>query len=172
MFKYFLSLLLALPLLAEMANIETISSEFTQTIIEVGGKKIEYRGTLTAKAPYYGIWEYSKPIVKKVYVIEDRVIMIEPELEQVVFAGLKSSIDFMSLLKSAKKVAKNEYLAKYDDIEYKIYTKDDGVPHKLTFVDKLENNTEVLFKDTKINTPLEKELFLYSIPEGYDVIRE
>lgn len=170
--KFILVLLFCIPIFADLKMIDSIKAEFVQTITENNKKIIKYEGIMLAKAPYYALWEYIKPVLKKVYVIEDSVIVIEPDLEQVIFTKIEGNIDFIALLKSAKKDSNGKYKAKVLEQEYYITTNKDGIPTKIEFTDKLENKIEIILSNQQIDTIPDKSPFLYEIPPNYDVIRE
>lgn len=170
--KLILMLLFYMPIFADLKMIDSIKADFIQIITENNKKTITYEGVMLAKAPYYALWEYVKPVLKKVYVIEDSVVVIEPDLEQAIFTKIEGNIDFIALLKSAKKEPNGKYKAKVLDQEYLISTNKDGIPVKIEFTDKLENKIEITLSNQQIDTIPDKSPFLYEIPQGYDIIRE
>lgn len=173
---YRLLLLLALLISFASANIdfekmETFKANFTQTVTNESGKKITYDGEIFVKKSGKVLWKYQEPIKKDVYIIDQRVIIDEPELEQVVLTTLEKNIDIVTLLKNAKELKKNLYSTKLYDTEYFIIVKDDKI-EKIYFKDELSNNIDIDFSNIKINAQIDDSLFMFIIPENYDVIEK
>ncbi|PID47369.1 MAG: outer membrane lipoprotein chaperone LolA [Proteobacteria bacterium] len=156
---------------AKNLDFDSISSDFTQTITSPEGSKIKYEGTFYAKKPYLALWHYTKPIEKSIYISNKDVLVVEPELDQVIVSKMENMPNISSILKNAKKISKNLYQTSFEDVVYNILVKNDK-PESISYMDKLENKVSIDFSKTKINIKLKDNLFLYQIPKGYDIIRQ
>ena len=154
-----------------LKNIKTFDADFEQKIINPSQKKILYKGHLFIKEPYYILWHYKEPVLKSVYVINNFATIDEPELEQAIFSKLQNEIDIIELLKTAKKVDENRYLAKIYDVEYTLITKDNKIS-KIEYKDALENSVTITFSNIIQNREIDEEIFKFLPPEHYDIIRK
>lgn len=156
---------------ALLEGVESVEARFKQRVHSSEGGAILYTGELYAKAPYYGLWKYQKPLHKEVYIHDKQVIIYEPELEQATFSTLQGSLDFLALLHGAKRDEKGVYRARIGEMEYQIFVDEAGNPEQIRFIDSLQNEVEILFESLRLNPPLERELFLFTPPAGTDIIR-
>jgi outer membrane lipoprotein carrier protein len=159
------NLLLAFPV-----ELDTIESDFTQTIVDDHNKSIIYEGKVWAKKPSNIHWRYLKPIEKDIYVKYTRVTMIEPDLEQVIMKSIGDDIDLIRIISHSKKVSDNHYIAKYNDRDYHIYL-DKDVLKSLEYIDNFGNATVIEFKDMRQNEKFDDSNLEAVIPEDYDVIK-
>lgn len=166
-----LLLLLSSATFAEITDLSSFQANFEQSITDEKNKKIVYQGTIQASQPRYALWKYSQPIEKTVYVLKNKVIMIEPDLEQAIIKTINSNFDFFSLLKSAKEIKKDVYAATFNNTNYTIYTKGMTI-ESISYIDEFENKVQIVFKDQKVNEKIELNIFNPYIPMGYDVIRD
>ena len=165
----FLSLFF-LNLSANIFNFKTLSSDFTQTITNEENSTITYKGSFYATSKQMALWIYKTPISKKVYFIKNRVVIIEPELEQAIITTLKQSPNFATIIKRAKKISKNRYLTKYENTNYYIYIKN-GEISSIKYRDKLENRVVIKLNNLEKNIILDNALFKVNIPKDYDIIQ-
>ena len=169
LFIYFFTPLLAFA--NPFTNLETFQANFTQSIINNSGKEIRYSGMMYAKKPYHIYWKYSEPIEKNVYLNKKEVVIIEPELEQVIVSELDSEINILELLKDAKKLAHNQYISKLGNTEYSILLRNDKLS-RITYVDEIDNKVIIYFENSLQNKVLNKDIFKYTIPEEFDIIQK
>ena len=154
-----------------LENIKSFDANFEQKIINPSQKEILYKGHLVLKEPYYILWQYKEPILKNVYIINDFAIIDEPELEQAILTKLQNEIDIISLIKNAKEISKNKYLANIYDVKYNLFTKD-GKIERIEYKDALENSVTITFFSVKQNIEVDDEIFKFLPPENYDIIRK
>ena len=154
-------------------KITSFAANFKQIITSKNNKNIKYSGRiyLKLKKETKILWIYEKPILKKVYIINKKVTIIEPELEQVIITKLDSNYNLAKILNNAKKIANNLYEAKIQNLIYKIKIKDKKIK-KISFKDKLDNKNEITFYNIKQNLNLDDKLFSFNIPYDYDVINK
>ena len=164
--------LLSLSLSANsLKDIKTFDADFEQKIVNPSKKEILYKGHLLIKEPYFILWQYKEPILKNVYIINNFAIIDEPELEQAIFSKLQNEIDIIELIKTAKKIDTNKYLAKIYDVNYELITENDKIS-KILYKDNLENNVTITFSNSLQNKEIDDEMFKFLPPEHYDIIRK
>lgn len=164
-------LFLTTLLFAKIEHFKTIQSDFTQKVTNDQNKTIVYEGTFYATNDKKALWIYEKPVSKKIYFNNTRVLIIEPELEQVIITTLENTPNIAQLLQEAKEVSPNKYITYYQETTYTIYTQKEQI-EKVSYRDKLDNAVEILFSNQSTNLFLDEELFRAEIPRGYDIVRE
>ena len=155
----------------DIEEIKTFEAKFTQIIVNVTNKKIEYKGKIYIKEPSKILWKYESPIIKNVYIIKDFAIIDEPELEQAIFTSLKKEINIVKLLENAKKIKENTYLTSMYDVDYKIVIENSRIK-SIQYKDEIENSITILFSDIIQNHDLDETIFKFKAPKGYDIIRK
>ena len=65
-------------LFAKIEHFKTIQSDFTQKVTNDQNKTIIYQGTFFATNDKKALWIYEKPVAKKIYFNNTRVLIIEP----------------------------------------------------------------------------------------------
>ncbi len=163
------SLLTCKLLFAFPVQLESIKSNFTQTIVDDHNKSIIYIGKLWAKKPSIAHWSYKKPIEKEIYMIYSRLTIIEPDLEQVIRKDIGDSIDLIKIISNSKKLSSNHYIAKYNDKDYHIYLEKETLK-SLHYTDDFGNKTVIDFNNTVQNEDINDSNFKVVIPEDYDLI--
>jgi len=169
--RIILAALLVTSAYATLNNINSFEADFSQNIVDDKGVKITYTGHITASKPRYALWQYFKPIKKSVYILPNKIIVIEPELEQVIIKHLNENFDLFKVIKNAKKIDKNKYLAKFKNKEY-IITTDKATIKSISYNDELENAIKIVFDDQKINKKISQEKYIPNIPDEYDIVSE
>lgn len=153
-------------------NVSSFTSNFVQSVVNESNKKIVYNGVVYVKRnPNLALWEYKEPVLKSVYLIDKKVFIIESELEQVIMTNLSDSIDFFSIINSAKKVSDNRYETTIEGQKYSVITDNLSVK-KIEFLDKLGNRVDIEFSNQNINNDIPNSIFQFKIPQGYDVIKD
>jgi len=168
----FSSLFLSSTILANNLNIQTLESNFKQSITNDQNAKIVYTGKMYAtQAKNQALWEYSTPIVKKIYYKGGKLLIVEPELEQVIYAKLDKIPNILKLLKSAKKISKNSFQTKFNAITYTITT-DGNTIENIRYIDEMQNSVVISFTQERVNRPIDSSRFSYTIPEDYDILEQ
>ena len=152
-------------------NIKTFRANFSQTVTNESGKSIEYQGEVYIKNNGKILWKYVKPILKNVYLIDDILIVDEPELEQAIYSRLEKSIDVLKLIKDAKEIEENLYESTLYNRKYTIKTKN-GKISLLSYKDELENKVSISFDDIEQNIELDDRFFQFIAPIDYDIIEK
>jgi len=160
-----------LSLLAFSENINSFSADFEQKITDEKKSVLSYQGHVWANRKNQALWEYITPITKKVYIQEGRVQIVEDDLEQVIIKKFNQDIDFFELMHHAKKVSKDTYSAHYLDSVYTIKLQNSMIK-SISYEDSFANQVTIVFTKQKQNEGLKEEIFNYTIPDYYDVLRE
>lgn len=158
-------------LFAGIFDFNTISSDFKQTITNEENSKIVYEGSLYATTDKKALWIYKTPVEKKIYFNQNRVVILEPELEQVIITNLDNVPNITELLKQSIKKEDGTYETSYDSTTYVIHTKNDEIT-KITYSDKLGNSVQIELLNQTKNTVLDDSLFETTIPLDFDVITQ
>lgn len=153
-----------------MVNINSFEANFTQTIVNDKNSTLTYKGHVLATKPQLALWQYSTPVEKSIYITHTQAVIIEPEIEQVYIQNIKSSFDFFNVIKHAKKVSNNTYIAKFQETEYTIIIKNNKL-FSISYLDELENKVHILFTKQIQNKYIDKKIFTPDIPLDYDIIR-
>lgn len=156
---------------ADFTTMLNFQADFTQIIQDDHNKTITYKGDVIATQPAYALWKYKSPVTKSVYVLRNKVVMVEPELEQAIIKTMQSSFDFFTLLKSAKKVSKNHYEAIFENVKYTILTKG-NIVKTIQYEDEFENKITIEFTHQQVNQRIDLNVFNPYIPQGFDIIRD
>jgi len=164
-FSLFISKLFALP------NIKTYEASFTQSIINNSGKEVLYNGQIHIKQPALVLWKYNDPIDKFVYIKNDKVTIIEPELEQAIITKLDKEINLLNLLKNAKEISKDKYESTLYNTQYILTISNDQLT-QINYTDEIDNKVKISFENIQQNHKLSKNKFEFMIPFEYDIIRK
>ncbi|MBL0686651.1 MAG: outer membrane lipoprotein chaperone LolA [Sulfurospirillum sp.] len=158
-------------LIAQVFDFDTISSDFKQTITNEENSKIVYTGSFYASSKAKALWIYTTPIKKKIYFSQDKVTIIEPELEQAIITNLKNIPNLTEIFKNAKNIDDNIYETTYGDITYTMHEKN-GTIDMIAYSDQLENRVLIEFFNQSINTFLNDSIFKAIVPHEFDIIMQ
>ncbi|OQX74229.1 MAG: hypothetical protein B6D59_03150 [Campylobacteraceae bacterium 4484_4] len=172
--KFFLSLILSTgALFASIDNLSTFSADFRQTITNEQNQTITYEGKVyAAKKESSALWEYHKPVVKKIYYRSGEIIIVEPELEQAIFAKLNKIPNLLKLLKEAKEIGPGLFETEFNHIRYRIRLDKEGNIDRINYTDELSNRVVISFSNQKQNRYIDQKLFICKIPTGYDILQQ
>ncbi|GAX88275.1 outer membrane lipoprotein carrier protein [Lebetimonas natsushimae] len=124
---------------------KNFTAEFTQYIYQ-SSKKLTYRGIVIINNNQV-YWKYTYPNIKEIW-IKDKVYVYEPDLMQVTISK-KPKLNLFKILKNAKKLNNNLYVATADNKEiYFIY---DKTLKKAYYTDDIGNRVEIYFKKLNKN---------------------
>ncbi|MEN4045187.1 LolA-like outer membrane lipoprotein chaperone [Sulfurimonas sp. NWX367] len=156
---------------ASIKNINSFEADFLQRIVDDKGVKITYTGHVTASKPRYALWQYTKPVQKSVYILQNKIVVIEPELEQVIIKHLNGDFDLFKIIHNAKEIAKGSYLANFQNKEYIIKT-ENSIIKSISYKDELENDIKIVFKNQEVNKKISQDKYVPDIPDEYDIVSE
>lgn len=169
--KFILLLQLMLSFsVADIIDISFFEADFTQEIIDDKGKALRYDGHVKAAKPQSSLWQYIHPVEKNIYINKSEVVIVEPELEQVILKKISNDFDILSLIKNAKKINNHTYIANFNGAEFQIIITD-SVIGSLTYKDEFENSVKIIFTNQKQNITIPASEFTPRIPTQYDIIR-
>ena len=169
--KSVLALLLATSLFGLGESTQTLEADFVQTIVDDKNTTITYEGIMLAKRPNMALWHYSKPVEKSVYIRNNTITIVEPELEQAIVKKLDNTVDILSIITSARKESKGHYTAFYHEKEYHIIM-DDKRLKSIHYNDAFDNRVTITFNKQSINHKIANVRFDANIPEDFDVIKD
>ncbi len=154
-----------------LLNLTSFKADFTQQINDKENKIVTYEGKIYAKKTFLAFWHYTKPVQKDIYIDKISVVVVEPELEQVIIRKIHEDFDIFALLKSAKEIGKNKYEAPYKDVVFTLYYDGKDI-QKLQYNDNFDNLVTITFTNQKYDITLEDTLFKPDVPNEYDMIIE
>jgi outer membrane lipoprotein carrier protein len=154
-----------------LKNIHSFEATFKQSIINNSNKEIIYTGTIHIKKPSRIVWRYNEPIEKLVYIVNNNVTIIEPELEQAIFSKLDKDLNILELLDNAKKLSPSEYISTFNNTQYKLIIIDDTL-QSISYKDTIDNNVLISFSKITQNQSISDEIFKFTIPNDYDIIKK
>jgi len=169
--KTILLSLLCANLFGFAENLNTFSAHFVQTVIDDKNTVIKYSGDIKAKRPDMAMWNYTAPVKKAIYIRNEDLVIIEPEIEQVILKKVGNTIAFFEMLKNAKKVNDTLYKATYEKLKISIHVKANKID-SITYLDELENKVSIQFSNQTENANIDDKLFKAKIPVDYDVITQ
>lgn len=165
------SLFLYTSLFAYFENIDSFEADFNQTVSDDNNKVLSYKGSVVASKPQNVLWTYVSPVKKNVYINSNSITIIEPELEQVIIKRIESNFNFFNMIKNAKKIEENVFVAHYKESKFTITTEKNLIK-SISYLDEFENNVKIVFQNQKQNEQVNSELFIPVIPEEFDVIED
>lgn len=163
--------LLSTLLLASPKEMSSFNSSFEQRIVDEHGKTILYKGELWATKPQNALWLYQSPIQKSVYINGKELTIVEPTIEQVTIKTLSGEIDFLEILKKAKKVDNDHYATTLNGVTYTITFKNDNLS-TISYGDNYDNRVTIKFINPSTNQPIESKRFKPTFPSDFDVLRD
>ncbi|EPS9902024.1 LolA-like outer membrane lipoprotein chaperone [Campylobacter coli] len=163
LFFFFLSHILAINL-----NFNTYSSNFTQSV-KSKDSTLSYSGhfILSQDQAY---WNYDTPSKKEIYINKNQIILVEHDLEQVVFSRLDNIPNLNEIFKKAKHLNDNQLITKYENINYTITLKDNKI-QSIAYKDEFENNILITLNHQIKNPTINPEVFKPKFPNYYDMVR-
>ncbi len=162
-------LLLSSLSFASFDTLRSFEANFTQSVTDDKNKALVYKGHVWASKPQSALWSYTKPIKKDVYLNRYKVTIVEPEIEQVIIRRIESNFDFFSMIKHAKQIKEDTYIAKHRDTEFTIIMKNKLIK-SISYFDQFENSVKIIFEDQKQNTEIDSEIFIPEYPLSFDII--
>lgn len=177
-------------------NISSMSSEFSQVVLDKKGLKLQdVEGVMLFKRPNKFRWDYLKPYQNQIISDGDRLYMYDQDLRQVSINPIAKVAGSTPLLIIAgKNIEKYFTLKNIDDqvnnegnqnIKWvEAVPKEEGAgfskvilgltENKLSVMkifDAFEHTTTISFKNAKYNVSLVDNDFLFKLPTGVDVVQ-
>ncbi len=149
-------------------SLESMQAHFTQKLMSEGSI-ITYKGEFFALAPHFVLWKYQTPISKEVYINKDSMVVYEPMLEQAIFSTLRENIDVLNLIKQAKFVGENHYIAEILGQKYDLFF-EKGILKQIAFADLVGNHIEIFFDGIQINHKIDPKIFEFKPTSNLDIL--
>ena len=153
------------------AFFETVNSfeaNFVQRV-DSDGTEIIYKGRLIVEKPSKALWQYREPVKKDIFINDQQVLVIEPELQQVTIRKNQRGLQITDLLSKSKKVEENRYVADIEGKKYLLLLKD-GKLNRIIYEDEMENGVEITLSNVIENSKIDKNIFIPQIPASFDKI--
>ncbi len=197
--KLFLVLLFCAPLSAfadaaqdlksRLDTIQSLRGRFTQALTDKTGANLQSSaGEFALQRPGYFLWQSEEPYEQTVIGTPEKVWIYDPDLEQVTVRGSEQQSDNsparllsgdLSELRSSYEVS-----AKSNDKQaFHLVPRTSDSPYRyieftfsgdklatLHFQDKLDQKTEIHFEQLQTNISIPADTFVFTAPEGTDVI--
>ena len=171
-------------------SIDSIRASFTQRVVDDLGRTVEESdGTLAVCKPHFFRWHYAEPYEQLIVADGQRVWMHDVDLEQVTVkdqprdAGesplyllidperLRSNYALtLSTDDAGAEIFRMQPESIDADFEWAEMTFSDGVLAHLVFQDAFGQQTRIRFDDVRYNEPLADDLFVFTPPQGIDVL--
>ena len=177
-------------------NISSMSSEFSQVVLDKKGLKLQdVEGVMLFKRPNKFRWDYLKPYQNQIISDGDRLYMYDQDLRQVSINSIAKVAGSTPLLIIAGKNIEKYFTLKNIDDQVnnegnqnfkwvEAVPKEEGAgfskvilgltENKLSvmkIVDAFEHTTTISFKNAKYNVTLVDNDFLFKLPIGVDVVQ-
>ncbi len=166
------ALLMAISLKANIYNLSSLESNFRQSITNDQNAKIVYYGKMYAKRENnQALWKYTSPINKNIYYKSGQLIIIEPELEQVIYAKMDKVPNILTILDNAIQIGENRLQTSFNNIKYNI-TMNGNKIEKIEYKDEMENRVRIVFTNENVNHEIDNSTFNFTIPEDYDILEQ
>ena len=149
-------------------DLYTFKADFVQKIFK-DDKEITYKGKLLAKKPSFLLWSYTYPVSKKIYIVQNEVIIDEPELEQAIVTKTESQMDFFAILEKAIKIDNNTYQTTIEHVDYTLKF-DKNHLSSIIYEDAFANLVEITFSHQQSDIKIPSEKFIFVSPDDYDMI--
>ena len=164
---YFITILFA----NNLKDINSFEATFKQSIINSANKEIIYTGKIYIKKPLQILWQYNEPIEKFVFIKDEYVTIIEPELEQAIISKLDKEFNILELLSNATKISDSQYLTTFNNIQYNLTIIDNKL-QQISYKDTIDNDIFISFSNVHQNQSIPNKTFEFQIPKEYDIIRK
>ncbi len=180
------------PLKAFLEELDTLESNFTQTLLDEDGSELEKTtGTLYLKQPGQFHWAYQTPYMQKIISDGEVLWIFDQDLEQITIRAMGDSLEKTpaAIILGDSKLEKHfvqvdlgkiegfdwieltprDLEAQYESIRIGFNKNSLGM---MIIADNLGQTTRIDFSDVSKNSKLDAELFTLSIPDDVDVIDE
>jgi len=173
-------------------NTTTMRAQFSQVVNDKQGRKIqEVDGIMQLQRPNKFRWDYKKPYEQQIVSDGKQVFLFDTELQQVTIRELSKTLGSSpaALLAGGDAVEKSFTLknaTRKDGLTWVLALpkdKESGFEHvllgfkadklrKMELYDSFNHITHITFNDVERNLTLQDATFLFTPPEGVDVVGE
>ncbi|MDR1911201.1 MAG: LolA-like outer membrane lipoprotein chaperone [Helicobacteraceae bacterium] len=152
-------------------DFKTLKQDFVQRVTNELNQTLTFAGVVRLKQPNLARYDYEKPLQKTITISGDRVLMLEPELEQATKFTSEIALNIIDLWKQSRAVGegKREAVVK----NQKISLEHEGANiTRVYYTDDLDNFVEIILSAPKRNEPIDDSFFAPAIPKGWDIISQ
>ena len=173
-------------------NTTTMRAQFSQVVNDKQGRKIqEVEGAMQLQRPNKFRWDYKKPYEQQIVSDGKQVFLYDTELQQVTIRELSKTLGSSpaALLAGGEAVEKSFILKnaiRKDDLTWVLALpkdKESGFDRvllgfkadklrKMELYDSFNHTTHITFNEVERNPILQDVTFLFTPPEGVDVVGE
>ena len=189
---FFISVSLASDATQELSkllmNMQTLSSDFTQTVTTKKGRRLQTtRGRLQLKRPDKLRWETTEPDPQLIVIHGQSVWIYDIDLQQATHKNLtvtEQQLPLLLLSQSVKKILQDFKVTQLSTTVFELLPIDPDLPFskiRLSFsgehlaamhlVDKLQQVIKIHFFQPQMNQRIDDSVFEFQPPSGIDVIR-
>lgn len=174
------------------ANTNAMRAQFKQEVLDKKGQKIQQvEGSMQLQRPNKFRWDYKKPYEQQIVSDGKQVFLFDIDLQQVTVSGLSKALGSspaamlaggdaveknFTLKNAVRKDGLNWVLAlpknKDSGFERVILGFKDGQLKKMELYDSFSHVTHIAFSQVERNPSLPLETFLFTPPQGVDVVGE
>ena len=175
-----------------LTQAQTITGSFSQLSLDGSGVNLqETTGKMALKRPGLMRWHTNPPLEQLLVSNGQKVRLYDPDLEQVTIQNLDqrlSQTPALLLSGDISKISESFSITHKEggnivDFFLKPKAKDslfdtlrlsfrDGVINDMQLLDTIGQRTNILFREVKMNEPLDAAQFNFDVPPGADVIEE
>ncbi|XKH61004.1 outer membrane lipoprotein chaperone LolA [Halomonas sediminis] len=172
--------------------LETYHADFEQLILDSAGERLqEAQGEMWLARPGLLRWEVEAPYSQVVVSTGDEVYMYDPDLEQVTVQAVDQRVTHtpaLLLSGSSSELTENYEVFHNREEGRDVFTLvpmgadtlfeeltmffDDDILTRLLMTDSTGQRTAITFSDIDYNRYIDPERFIFSVPDGVDVIRD
>lgn len=154
-------------------NLHSLRADFIQYQANQEQQKIYYSGSFMALSPHFAKWEYKQPFEKIVYLSDETLISYEPVLQQAIIAKISQKLNFLKIIQNAKQDSDNKdlFVSEIEGQSYRLLIQND-LPERLEYEDTLGNLIVIEFKNVLLNPKISQQVFIFSPPNGVDMIKQ
>ena len=152
-------------------KIDSFEADFKQVVVNDKKNELIYTGHVQAKKPQFALWLYTSPTEKQIYISDNRVTIVEADIEQVIIKHISNAFNFFNMIKNAKHIDNNTYVASFQNIKYIIKFKESKI-QSISYQDELENDILITFSNQQQNQKIDNKIFIPIFPLEYDIIED
>jgi outer membrane lipoprotein carrier protein len=154
----------------DLDKVQDFKAQFSQLIVSEN-QNIVYRGTIFVKKPNLVHWKYIYPVKKDVYILGNKITIIEHDLEQVTVKYLSEEIPFFKILSESKRINKELYKTTVNKHEAFLVLKNNEIS-RIFYKDSFDNDVSIRLLNLRQNINMSFNVFKINHPEYYDLIQE
>jgi outer membrane lipoprotein carrier protein len=149
----------------------TLKQSFVQRVTNEQNQTLVFTGEIWLKQPNFARYDYEKPQKKIVAARGDRILILEPDLEQATRFKSEIALNIIDLWRRSYVVGDGRREAIVRNQKISIEHTDAAIT-KVYYADDLDNFVEIILSDPKRDEPIDDDVFAPAIPNGWDVIAQ